>query len=85
MKKFILPDIGEGVKNVLVTDILISDNQSIKQNDIVVIVESEKASMEIPIDFDSLACETPLLILCFLSLGPILISKLLFIYKIYKL
>ena len=44
MKKFILPDIGEGVKNVLVTDILISDNQSIKQNDIVVIVESEKAS-----------------------------------------
>ena len=52
MKKFTLPDIGEGVKNVLVTDILISNNQSVKKNDIVVIVESEKASMEIPIDFD---------------------------------
>ena len=52
MKKFTLPDIGEGVKNVLITEVLISNNQSIKKNDIVIIVESEKASMEIPIDFD---------------------------------
>jgi len=53
MANFILPDIGEGVENVLVTDILVKKGQTIKKGDIVIIVESEKASMEIPIEHDS--------------------------------
>ena len=52
MMNFILPDIGEGVKNVTVTEILVKANQSLNKDDIVIIVESEKASMEIPIDND---------------------------------
>jgi len=52
MKEFILPDIGEGIKEVSITEILISENQQIKENDIIMIVESEKASMEIPMDED---------------------------------
>ena len=52
MIDFKLPDIGEGIKNVIVTDILIKIGQSVKKDDIVIIVESEKASMEIPINTD---------------------------------
>ena len=54
MIDFKLPDIGEGIKNVIVTDILITTGQSVKKDEIVIIVESEKASMEIPIDTDAI-------------------------------
>ena len=52
MSDFKLPDIGEGINTVTVTDILVSKNQHVKNNDIIIVVESEKASMEIPIDRD---------------------------------
>ena len=48
MNKIKLPDIGEGILQVTITDVLVSANQAIKKNDIIIIVESEKASMEIP-------------------------------------
>ena len=48
MNKIKLPDIGEGILQVTITDVLVSANQTIKKNDIIIIVESEKASMEIP-------------------------------------
>ena len=48
--EFNLPDIGEGITVVTVTDILVKSNQSVKKDDIIIIVESEKASMEIPIN-----------------------------------
>ena len=47
---FNLPDIGEGIKDVTVTDILVKENQELNENDNIIIVESEKTSMEIPID-----------------------------------
>ena len=50
MTSFKLPNIGEGLQDVTVTDILITENQSVTKDDIVIIVESEKASMEIPIN-----------------------------------
>ena len=43
-----LPELGEGIENVEVTDVLVSKGSSIKIDDIVVVVESDKASMEIP-------------------------------------
>ncbi len=46
---FNLPDIGEGIKDVSVTDILVKENQELNKNDNIIIVESEKTSMEIPI------------------------------------
>ena len=48
MNEIKLPDIGEGILHVTITDVLVSANQTIKKNDIIIIVESEKASMEIP-------------------------------------
>ena len=47
---FNLPDIGEGIKDVTVTDVLVKNDQEVSKNDNVIIVESEKTSMEIPID-----------------------------------
>ena len=44
----ILPELGEGIDAVEVTDILIKEGSSIKSDDIILVVESDKASMEIP-------------------------------------
>ena len=52
MTEFKLPDIGEGIKEVVITDILVKNQQKIKKNDVVIIVESEKTSLEVTIDKD---------------------------------
>ena len=50
--EFILPDIGEGIETISVSEILVKENQEIKANESVLLVETDKASMEIPIDID---------------------------------
>ena len=52
MTNFILPEIGEGIETVSISEILVKENDSIKENDPVLLVETDKASMEIPIDRD---------------------------------
>ena len=52
MTDFILPEIGEGIETVSITEILINKNDSIKENDPILLVETDKASMEIPINQD---------------------------------
>ena len=47
---FILPNIGEGIDNISVSEILVQENQEIKANDSVLLVETDKASMEIPLE-----------------------------------
>ena len=46
--KIILPELGEGINNVEVTEILVQENMQIKKDEPLIIVESDKASMEIP-------------------------------------
>ena len=46
--KIILPELGEGINNVEVTEILVQENTQIKKDEPLIIVESDKASMEIP-------------------------------------
>ena len=43
-----LPELGEGIDNVEVTDILVKKGTSVKENDVLIVIESDKASMEIP-------------------------------------
>ena len=43
-----LPELGEGIDNVEVTDILVKKGTSVNENDVLIVVESDKASMEIP-------------------------------------
>ena len=47
---FKLPEIGEGINTVSVIEILVKENQSIDKGDNILLVETDKASMEIPID-----------------------------------
>ena len=48
MSDIFLPKLGEGVDSVEISDVLISKGQIIEKDDPIIIVETEKASMEIP-------------------------------------
>lgn len=52
LKDIILPDLGEGIDGAEVSEILISIGDTVKEGDTIVVLESDKASMEIPSDFD---------------------------------
>ena len=52
MTNFILPEIGEGIETVSISEIKIKVNDSLKKDDYILLVETDKASMEIPIDQD---------------------------------
>ena len=48
IKKIFLPDLGEGIESATISEIPISKGEKIKKDDIMIVLESEKASMEIP-------------------------------------
>ena len=48
MPDIFLPELGEGIDSVEISDVLISRGQIIEKDDPIIIVETEKASMEIP-------------------------------------
>ena len=50
--KFILPNIGEGIDTMSITEILVKKGEKIKNDTPILLVETDKASMEIPIDCD---------------------------------
>ena len=51
IKEIILPDLGEGIESAEVSDVLVSVGSSVSKNDIIVVLESDKSSMEIPSDY----------------------------------
>ena len=48
IKEVLLPDLGEGIDAAEVSEVLVSPGKTIKADDIILVLESEKASMEIP-------------------------------------
>jgi len=48
MSEIKLPELGEGISSVEISDILINTGDTIKIDDPMIVVETEKASMEIP-------------------------------------
>jgi len=48
IKEILLPDLGEGIDSAEVSEVLVSHGKTIKEDDIILVLESEKASMEIP-------------------------------------
>ena len=48
IKEILLPDLGEGIETVDVSEVLVSPGDNISPGDIILVLESEKASMEIP-------------------------------------
>ena len=52
LKEILLPDLGEGIDSADVSEILVSVGDSVSIDDIVLVLESDKASMEIPSEED---------------------------------
>ena len=48
IKEIKLPDLGEGIDSAEVSEIKVSKGDSIKHDDTIIVLESDKASMEIP-------------------------------------
>ena len=48
IKEIKLPDLGEGIDSAEVSEIKVSKGDSIKSDDTIIVLESDKASMEIP-------------------------------------
>ena len=48
IKEIKLPDLGEGIDSAEVSEIKVSKGDSIKPDDTIIVLESDKASMEIP-------------------------------------
>ena len=51
IKEIKLPDLGEGIDSAEVSEIKVSKGDSIKSDDTIIVLESDKASMEIPSDY----------------------------------
>ena len=43
-----LPELGEGISSVEISDVLVNTGDTLKIDDPMIVVETEKASMEIP-------------------------------------
>ena len=52
IKEILLPDLGEGIDSAEVSDVFVSPGKTIKTDDIILVLESEKASMEIPAEIE---------------------------------
>ncbi len=48
MENIKLPELGEGINSVEISDVLVKTGDKIQINDLLIVVETEKASMEIP-------------------------------------
>jgi len=51
LKEILLPDLGEGINSADVSEVLVSPGDSVLLDDIILVLESEKASMEIPSEY----------------------------------
>ena len=46
LKEILLPDLGEGISSADVSEVLVSPGDNVSVDDIILVLESEKASME---------------------------------------
>ena len=54
LKEMLLPDLGEGISSADVSEILVSPGDNVSVDDIILVLESDKASMEIPAEDNGL-------------------------------
>ena len=54
LKEILLPDLGEGISSADVSEILVSPGDNVSVDDIILVLESDKASMEIPAEDNGL-------------------------------
>ena len=54
MKDILLPELGEGISEVEIRDVLIKEGDFLDINQTILILETDKASMEIPSEYSGL-------------------------------
>ena len=52
IKEIVLPDLGEGIESATISEVPLSVGEHVKKDDVLLVLESDKASMEIPSDYD---------------------------------
>ena len=57
MIDILLPELGEGISNVEIRDVLVKKGDSIKKDQVILVLETDKASMEIPSEHDGVISE----------------------------
>ena len=57
IKEVVLPDLGEGIESATISEIPLSAGEHVKKDDVLLVLESDKASMEIPSDYDGKVVE----------------------------
>ncbi len=57
IKEIVLPDLGEGIDSATISEVLMGVGDQIKKDDVLLVLESDKASMEIPSDYDGKIAE----------------------------
>ena len=57
IKEIVLPDLGEGIESATISEIPLGVGEHVKKDDVLLVLESDKASMEIPSDYDGKVVE----------------------------
>ena len=52
IKEIVLPDLGEGIESATISEVPLTAGEHVKKDDVLLVLESDKASMEIPSDYD---------------------------------
>ena len=52
IKEIVLPDLGEGIESATISEVPLGAGKHVKKDDVLLVLESDKASMEIPSDYD---------------------------------
>ena len=52
IKEIVLPDLGEGIESATISEVPLSAGEHVKKDDVLLVLESDKASMEIPSDYN---------------------------------
>ena len=52
IKEIVLPDLGEGIESATISEVPLNAGEHVKKDDVLLVLESDKASMEIPSDYD---------------------------------
>jgi pyruvate dehydrogenase E2 component (dihydrolipoamide acetyltransferase) len=57
IKEILLPDLGEGIEGAEVSEVSVTVGSEVEQNDVILVLESDKASMEIPAEISGVVEE----------------------------
>ena len=57
IKEIVLPDLGEGIESATISEIPLGAGEHVKKDDVLLVLESDKASMEIPSDYNGKVVE----------------------------